>query len=81
MPIIITPTAIEVLAYINAYVEKPTLRLMPGKLKDINQIITIVKTIRLFVTLLRYVYGVRTARYLSTARLETLRMDAVHEIK
>jgi hypothetical protein len=51
--IVITPTAIAVLAYMNAYVEKPTLRLMFGKLKDINQIITIVSTIRLFVTLVR----------------------------
>lgn len=37
----------------NAYVEKPTLRLMLGKLKEITQIITIVNTIRLLVTLVR----------------------------
>jgi hypothetical protein len=54
---------------------------MLGKLKDINQIITIVKTILLLVTLLRYVYGFLTARYLSIAKLVRLRTEAVQEMK
>jgi hypothetical protein len=81
VPIIITPTAMEVLENMKEYVEKPTFRYMLGKLKDINQIITIVKAILLLVTLLRYVYGFLTARYLSIAKLVRLRSEAVQEMK
>ena len=52
---------------------------MFGKLNDITQIIAIVITIRLLVNFARYVFGFRTAKYRSTAKLERLRTEAVYE--
>ena len=74
-------TKTDAFTKINAYSVDPTLKYIFGKLKEINQIPATVKMIRLLVTLVRYVFGFRTARYLSTAKLEMLITEAVHEMK
>ena len=59
----------------------PSCKYIMSEAEEINQIATTVNMIRLFVTVLRYVLGFLTDKYLSNAKLTMVKADAVLELK